>query len=177
MGYGHHSVDARKGRGEEVNQAENNKPVPRRVTAPVSGVDLTQQQFKAETDINTITGRYLRNGNQPRNFAPAKFGDYSAMDFLDMQNIIVDAKRQFEELPSKVRRRFNNDPFQLMRFIEDPENKLEAEKLGILEPKKEPELSEMEKLTKATVDGIREALRSDPEAQPFPKGGKPASTP
>ena len=42
----------------------------------------------------------------------------------------------FDNLPSDVRNRFNNNPAQLLDFVADPENKEEAIELGLL-PKPE----------------------------------------
>lgn len=44
---------------------------------------------------------------------------------------MADARQQFDSLPSSVRKRFDNDPYQLVRFAENPENEKECIKLGI----------------------------------------------
>lgn len=138
----------------------------RKVVAPVFGDSLTQQQFQKETDINQIMDRYARVGNQPKSRAEAIFGDFTSIDFLDAQNKIISARAAFMALPSKVRRRFNNEPATMLRFLEDPENRDEAVKLGLLN-KPEEKAPEAAKPPVASP----EVVKADPEAQP--NHGKP----
>lgn len=101
-------------------------------TAP----SLTQQHFKDEADINKIIARYNRTGvlvdpTTPRS-GDALFGDFSEVkDFSDAQNFICMAKEAFMELDSSIRRRFHNDPAELIAFLNDPSNIEEGRKLGI----------------------------------------------
>lgn len=94
--------------------------------------NLTQQSFKEETDINYITSRYLPKGMLPQMTGEAKFGDFSSIDFLQMQNSIADIDSQFQTLPAKLRRRFSESPYQLIRWLENQDNHEEAVKLGLL---------------------------------------------
>jgi len=97
---------------------------------------LTQQQFADEVNINNIIARYQTTGVLPKGGTPV-FGDFSNIqDFQSAQDAIATAKQAFEALPPYLRRRFNNDPAQLLSFIEDDDNRYEAEKLGLV-PKKE----------------------------------------
>lgn len=147
----------------------------RRVVSRPGGESATQQQHKAEADINVITSRYIRTGNVPHPGATgAMFGDFTSLDFLEMQNTIVDANNYFSRLPSRVRRRFDNDPYQMFRFMEDPENLEEAVKLGLLEkaPVKDPNQTALP-LKDEKEKPPEAAVKADPEANPVPsKGGK-----
>lgn len=100
---------------------------------------LTQQHFKDDADINKIIARYNRTGvlvdpSVPRS-GEALFGDFSQVkDFAEAQNFICLAKEAFMELDSSIRRRFNNDPSELIAFLNDPSNIEEGRKLGIYAP-------------------------------------------
>lgn len=103
------------------------------------GQDMTQQQFKSESDINNITSRYIRTGvtGNPQSGRQPIFADFaSAEDFQTTLNAVMDAQTSFMMLPSSIRRKFRNDPYQMMRFVEKEENREEAEKLGLIDPAK-----------------------------------------
>lgn len=54
---------------------------------------------------------------------------------------VMKAKDAFMTLPSEVRRRFQNDPAELLEFIEKPENKEQCIKWGIFD-KPKPQIKE-----------------------------------
>lgn len=99
-------------------------------------VDLTQQQFREECDVNRIVSRYRDTGMLPLPGprAPvARYGDFSnAPDFMEAQNIVLRARQQFDALPVKVRDRFNHDPLKFLEFVHDRKNLREANELGLL---------------------------------------------
>ncbi|NLZ52937.1 MAG: hypothetical protein GX892_07295 [Thermoanaerobacteraceae bacterium] len=100
---------------------------------------MTQQHFKEECDVNRIMLRYEETGNwgEQTNVRP-QFGDFSAeFDFRDAQDAVISAREAFASLPSRVRRRFNNDPSELLEFLADEANREEAVMLGLIE-KEEP---------------------------------------
>lgn len=96
------------------------------------GESLTQQSHKKEVNVNTIVAK-ARKGIFPMPGKPGFFGDFTSLpDFLECQNRVRDAHSDFEGLPSDLRKRFKNDPALLIQFMSDPENRAEAEKLGLL---------------------------------------------
>jgi phage internal scaffolding protein len=107
------------------------------VEKPV-GESMTAQEFKDEVDINNITSRYLTTGMLPQLIGQPIFGEIPSATFQEMVNTIEDTKQDFLALPAKIRNRFDNDPYQLLRFVENPENKAEAIKLGLIEAPPEP---------------------------------------
>lgn len=142
---------------------------------------VANQESKNETDINTITDRHLghaggglhgvasgtgRKGARPRQ---AMFGDFSSSgDFQSAVNGINDAEFAFSQLPGRLRARFKNSAYQLMRFLEDPANLAEAIKLGLVEePATEP--------VKAPEKASETAPKADPEANPDFKKSKDPS--
>lgn len=109
-----------------------------------SGVDfsddpgLTQQHMKDETDINVIVDRFLKTGQMPPDIDFAHVDVSEVGDFHDALNVVRAAQEQFDQLPSRVRERFHNEPAALMRFVHDDNNRAEALALGLLRPAEPP---------------------------------------
>lgn len=96
---------------------------------------LTQQQFAEDADINTIVRRFGLTGEMPEAFVMPQSGDFiDATSFEESMQLIVKAREEFMTLPADVRRRFANDPGQLIEFLEDGRNLDDARKLGLLKP-------------------------------------------
>lgn len=98
---------------------------PPQVSVKFSKPSLTQQQFRQECDINNIidsvnnagvTNNPLWNGTRR-----PLYGDFTGiqdMDYLQAQNTFLEASARFMELPAKVRQRFNNNPAELLAYIQ-----------------------------------------------------------
>lgn len=100
----------------------------------------TQQQFKEESDINTIVERFGISGEMPptMNFPePEEF--IETMDFQTSMNVIVKARESFMEMPAKQRARFQNDPQKFMEFMHNEENIDEIIKMGLAKKREQPE--------------------------------------
>lgn len=97
----------------------------------------TQQNFKEECDINTIVRNFGVTGEMPLTTATPLQGDFAdaATDYQSALNLILQADQSFMELPSDVRKRFNNDPGAFVEFASDPANRDEVEKMGLGRPK------------------------------------------
>jgi len=52
-------------------------------------------------------------------------------DFVEAQNQINFAQQQFEALPAKVRKNFNNNSREFLSFVQNPENIDELVRLGL----------------------------------------------
>lgn len=93
---------------------------------------LTQQHSKDETDINKIMARYIKTGVIDH---VAKYqGQYlenNDLDYHASQNIIIQADVMFSELPSSVRREFNNNPAEFLHFVSDEENHAKLADMGL----------------------------------------------
>lgn len=101
---------------------------------------MAKQAFKDECDINTIMAKYKSTGliDHVKN-VQGSYGDFtSVQDYQLSLNQVIEAQDAFEQLPAKIRARFNNDPSHLMSFISDEDNYDEALKLGLIDPKPEP---------------------------------------
>lgn len=94
---------------------------------------LTEQEHAEEADINYIADRFMRTGEIPQVLNLPTAGDFSGIfDFQSAMNTIVQAKQEFMNLPAKTRARFENDPAQLIAFVQDETNREEAIKLGFI---------------------------------------------
>lgn len=94
---------------------------------------LAQQQFRDECDINNIMERFGLTGELPANPLSPQFGDFSGvLDYHSAMNAVLAAQDSFNELPATLRARFENDPNNLIRFLDDPNNRNEALALGLI---------------------------------------------
>lgn len=149
---------------------------------PQGSKSLTQQNFAGEADINRMVDRHMKGpgrfgqpiGNPNASRQPF-WGEVPAESFHDMLNKVSDIQSAFRSLPSRLRNRFANSPYQLMRWVENPQNRKEAVKAGLIH---DPELLNEVRAAEAAADreahaagqepapGQQDMLRPDPEAQP-----------
>ena len=95
---------------------------------------LAQQHFKDECDINNILRQFNITGLLPESPLSPRYGDFSGIgDYHTALNRVIAAQDEFEALPAQIRARFNNDPSELIEFLEDDKNRPEAEILGLVE--------------------------------------------
>jgi len=103
-------------------------------------VYFTEQSHMKECDVNLILKRFDKTGLITHvQKMEARFGDVTGMEFKEMQDRVAEAKSVFAELPSKVRARFDNNVEKLLEFMEHPENRDEAIKLGLIDKQTAPE--------------------------------------
>lgn len=112
--------------------------LPPQVDTTFFGESLTQQHFKDECDINNIIARAQVTGSLVDPLNPSTrqplFDDFtSAPDFMAAQNMLVAASEAFNALPAALRKRFDNDPAELLAFLDDDANREEAVKLGLIQ--------------------------------------------
>jgi phage internal scaffolding protein len=96
---------------------------------------LTQQQFKEESDINTIVDRFMKSGVLPNPINMPQYMDYEGVfDFQSAMNTVRQADENFMRMDAKIRARFNNSPQEFLEFFGNPENVEEAIRLGLAIP-------------------------------------------
>lgn len=122
----------------------------------------TQQHFKQAADINHIMARGRQTGVIQGPGTPSgqkmRYMHLTGQTYHDMLIQVQQAQGAFAGLPARVRKRFSNNPENLLTFLEDPKNVREAVKLGIIEETSiSPEL-------KAQLDLVEEAEQKDMEA-------------
>lgn len=139
----------------ELFSAYNRKP---RKGIVFEGKSLTQQHFKNEVDINQIIERAEKSGFISVSDKSPMYGDFTGLaNFREARQMVVDAQEAFEALPAKIRQRFNNDPQELVDFVDNPENEEEAIELGLRQPAGSaevvPEVVEPEKKPQKAPEG------------------------
>lgn len=152
-----------------------------------------QQNAAPGQDINAIMARHVQSRSRlppgnPAATAQPRFDNVSSMSYHEMLNFVTDNRSRFMTLPAKLRRKFNHDPYQMLRFLEDPSNRMEGLRLGLLTPSEEEyQTLEMEIAVNraAALQRAQEALgqlttvpppaasQPAPKASP-PSGGLPA---
>lgn len=115
-----------------------NKPIRSGISN--MGISLAKQSFAKEADINVLVGRYIKGGALPSGDRQPGYGDYVGMDYQGIQNQIASVNQSFAELSADIRRKFSNDPAEMLSFLANPANQAEAVDLGLLPPPKEPEI-------------------------------------
>lgn len=107
---------------------------PKRVQKFFPDPGETKQEFKEECNINTLMDRLAKTGAIGHvNQGTPNYGDFSTVvDFHSSLLRVKEAQRGFMALPAKVRSRFGNDPGAMLEFLEDEDNRPEAEKLGLV---------------------------------------------
>lgn len=109
------------------------RSVPRFLTV-VEGKSMTKQAFKGECDINKIVAKATMTGFvESVNPNSSMYADVSEIpDYQQALNVVNYASKHFQALPAEVRKKFENDPRQLLDYMADPKNRDEAVKLGLL---------------------------------------------
>lgn len=101
-------------------------------------VSLAKQSFREECDINTIVARFGLSGELPQGARAPTYADFGdVVDFHSAMNAVAAARESFDQMPAKVRARFNNDPGAFVDFCSDVANLDEVRKLGLLVPEGE----------------------------------------
>jgi len=113
---------------------------------------LTKQSMKAEADINNIMAKYIRTGLlEFTNQNQARYDDFSGFDFMNAMNTVAKANEMFMGLPASMRKRFNNEPGELLAFVNDPRNYDEGVRLGILNARPAPVVAPVEPIPTPAV--------------------------
>lgn len=117
---------------------------------------ITEQAHKDKVDINWILADYektrlVKHVNQN----VGRYDDVSAADFQTAMNLVASTKTMFDGLPSGVRTQFGNDASKFLAFVQNPDNKDQMVKMGIIE----------------LVDGL------DSSGNPLPSGSPEPITP
>jgi len=124
------------------------KPRPEGYIAPVidcqqaiiDGEEIrVEQSHKDEVNINNIVKRaggmeLIAKVNALTQF---EYDDVTGNDFQESMNAIIKARDTFDQVPSAIRKQFDNDPAKFMDFVHNPVNSDSLIEMGL---KKAPEV-------------------------------------
>lgn len=104
-----------------------------RPTVDCSGDKILVEQHHAEAcNVNNIIKKYKKTGIITHlNKLEAKYGDVTGLDFQNAQNLILSATEMFGNLPSSIRKEFNNDPAVFLDFCDNPNNREQLIEWGL----------------------------------------------
>lgn len=111
---------------------QTTKPQRRDTSFTCTGLPRTKQSFTQECDINNIMAKYQKTGaiNHFNSLNP-EYGEHTPQDYHQSMNIIAHSNNLFEQLPSSIRKRFNNQPEQFLSFVQNPSNEDEMVQMGL----------------------------------------------
>lgn len=99
----------------------------------VCGKSLTEQSHRKDCDMNHILREYQKTGmiRHAKKYA-GEYDDVTVESFQDAMFLVTRAQQMFNDLPSSLRKEFNNDPAQFVEFTGNPANKDRMIELGII---------------------------------------------
>jgi len=108
------------------------------------GPSKTQQHMENDCNMNNIIAKYRKTGilvSENGTDRRPQYGDFTTVPtYQEALDIINHGNEMFAQLPPQVRRRFDNDPVELLRFVGNESNYDEAVRLGLMAPKEEPKI-------------------------------------
>lgn len=109
----------------------------------IPGKSKTKQAMAAETNINFIIDRYQKTGSlEHLKKYEGEYGIFEAIDFHTAMNSVAKATEMFDELPSNIRTKFENDPGKFLDYATNTENHQGMVDMGLAYPKEQ--ISELE---------------------------------
>lgn len=111
----------------------------------------TRQEFKEESDINTIIDRFGIGENpiQLQKWVENIDIVEAVSDYQTALNQIVEASKQFNSLPARIRSQFDNDPALFVDFVSNPANNEEMVRLGLAQVRQDPPPSDTDRIISA----------------------------
>lgn len=102
---------------------------------------MTRQEFAAECDINTLMARYEAGGaiSHVNKHVPMFLDTTEYPTLQGAMDLFRQAAVEFNALPAKVRREFNNDPQEFVDFAVNPDNLPRMREWGLAAPEAVPD--------------------------------------
>lgn len=129
-----------------------------------TGESLTKQAMKDECDINHIMKKWEKTGViDHNNTYQGQYGDFTEVPtYQEAMNKVIQAEEMFMSLPSKIRKRFDNDPGQFIEAVNNPENHDEMVELGLIkDPGENKEVEVVEKQPKVETEKLEKSPKGD----------------
>ena len=93
---------------------------------------MVEQSHKSEVDINNIVKKH--GADLIGKIAALQqwtYDDVTGNDFQESMNALIKARDTFDQVPSEIRKQFDNDPAKFMDFVHNPDNKDRMVELGL----------------------------------------------
>jgi len=98
-------------------------------------MSLARQEFREESDINTIVDRFGIGYDMPEGVRAPVFEDFAdVFDFQTAMNRSIEARNAFMALPANVRAEFQNDPQRFVEFASEDKNFDKLDAWGMIKP-------------------------------------------
>ncbi len=117
----------------------NTRPPRPKTNTPDPVHTKVQQHFAEQLEINRIMKRAVNGGSLPAPTSPPIYGDFTVTSLQDAYALIEKAETVFNSMESGVRARFRNNPIELVDFVQNPDNREEAIRIGLLPKPVKPE--------------------------------------
>lgn len=136
---------------------------PKKAGIEFNEPSMTEQHFKDECDINTIIAKYRQTGVMPAGNRQPLFGDFAEFptDLQSSMKMYDEAQYRFLQLPSEIRKEFDNDPSKLLSWLQNPANHDKAVEYGLIVSGQETNVLQ-NKITKSPSDVDKEAQTQEP---------------
>jgi len=127
-----------------------------RQIAPKTGKTVTEQHHAKTCNINYIIGKYQKTGLVDHvNRHQGRYGDVSGTDYEKAMELVTEQQTVFNELPSSIRKHYENDVTQYLEHVQTEEGALEHQNLLNPAPEDpEPEKEAPEAPQKATEEPV-----------------------
>jgi len=103
-----------------------------KVRTETVGLSRTHQSGKDECDINLIMAKYVRTGTLDHQKQHGENYEFAtSIDLHEALTLIATADSMFEDLPSSIRTKMQNDPAKFLDFVQNPDNQAELITLGL----------------------------------------------
>ncbi len=131
----------------------------------IVGDSRTKQSFQKECNINNIMAKYQKiHTIEHVNERSGEYGFASGLDLKQAMDKVQQAQTMFDELPSSIRTKFNNQPGEFLDFVQDEDNITEMIELGLA--KADPRVKETQPQAEPEVEKTSEAKpKREPEAK------------
>jgi hypothetical protein len=93
-----------------------------------------EQHHKDEVNINNIVRKHgIELISKVAALQSFEFDDVTGNDFQESMNAMLKAKDTFEQVPSKIRKQFDNNPAKFLDFVYNPDNQDKLVEMGLAE--------------------------------------------
>jgi hypothetical protein len=114
---------------------------------------ITEQSHKEDVNINNIIKKHGMDMIQKTALLKSQefvFDDVTGNDFQEAMQKVTRAQQTFDDLPSEMRKRFDNNPAKFMDFVHDDSNLQEMYDLGLAMPPEETQPVEVQVVNQPT---------------------------